>query len=113
MMRVLLLLFFLCATGLSNPYQAWVDPNVELVFRGTGLESGHVLDLTVRNKGSETVAFQLPQLTVLASDKGFTPIVVESKGGWRIPPGAEVSHRVIGYSLEQSLPGPGRGRVAS
>ena len=109
--RVLLLVLVVCGFSLAGPYDAWTEPGVEVTFTGTGLESGHVLDLNVRNRGNNEVAFQLPQLTVLDS-KTFVPIVVESKGGWKIPPGAEISHQVIGYSLEQSKPGPRRGQRA-
>jgi hypothetical protein len=110
-LRVMLLVSVLCGFGLAGPYDAWTEPGVEVTFTGTGLESGHVLDLSVRNRSNHEVAFQLPQLTVLDSTM-FAPVVVESKGGWKIPPGAEISHRVIGYSLEQSKPGPRRGQRA-
>ena len=109
--RVVLLVLVVCGFSLAGPYDAWTEPGVEGTFSGTGLESGHVLDLTVRNRSHHEVAFQLPQLTVLDS-KTLAPIVVESKGGWKIPPGAEISHQVIGYSLEQSKPGPRRGQRA-
>ena len=111
LMKVVLLAFVLCGLCLAGPYDAWTEPGVEITFTGTGLESGHVLDMNVRNNGKTTVAFQLPQLTVLDSTS-MAPIVVESKGGWKIPPGAEISHQVIGYSLEQSKPGPRRGEQA-
>ncbi len=110
--KCLLMMLVLSGFCLAGPYDAWTEPGVEVTFTGTGLESGHVLDLKVRNGGKSVVAFQLPQLTVLDSTT-FAPIVVESKGGWKIPPGAEVTHKVIGYSLEQSKPGPRRGQTAS
>jgi hypothetical protein len=105
---ILLSLTGICAAG---PYDAWSDPAVEVVFTGTGLESGHVLNMKVSNKGKETVSFQLPQLTVLEPSSGaYAPMVVESKGGWEIPPGRDFTVKVLGYSLDQSKAGPRRGQ---
>ena len=102
-LKALFLVLFLCGSGVAGPYDAWTEPGVEVTFTGTGLESGHVLDMRVRNNGKSPVTFQLPQLTVLDSTS-MTPVLVESKGGWEIPPGVEISHAVMGYSLEQAKP---------
>ena len=110
-LKALFLVLFLCGSGVAGPYDAWTEPGVEVTFTGTGLESGHVLDMRVRNNGKSPVTFQLPQLTVLDSTS-MTPVLVESKGGWEIPPGVEISHAVMGYSLEQAKPAPSRGEKA-
>jgi hypothetical protein len=69
--------------------------------------------MSVRNTGTETVRFQLPQLTVLEPiSSAYAPIVVESNRGWEMPPGTDFKARLIGYSLDQSKSGVPRGQDA-
>ena len=96
----------------AGPFSTWSGGTLQVEFIGRGLESGAVLDLRVKNEGSSDVEFHLPQLTVLEPvDAAYAPVLVESKGAWRMKPGAEFTLRISAYSLDQSKKMPRAGQV--
>ena len=95
----------------AGPFSAWSGKGLSVEFLGRGLESGAVLDLHVTNDGAEALEFQLPQLMVLEpANAAYAPILVESKGAWRMKPGADVTMRISGYSLDHSKKMPRSGQ---
>lgn len=93
-------------------FDHWNDGELTVEFVGRGLESGQVLELKIANSGSSAKTFQLPQLTVLEpSDPTFAPVLIESKGAWKMGPGNHFTLRVGGYSLDHSKKMPRSGQA--
>lgn len=114
LLRICLVAFWsLCSLAAwgQSPFQGWQDQELELTFSARGLESGKVLDLKIRNTGDTRKVLHLPQFTVLEPlDSRFTPVILESYGGWEVQPGADFTFRLSGYSLEHGREVPGAGQ---
>ena len=98
-------LFLLCTSpGLTNEaLESWVQSDLDLRMRGTGLESGRVLSLSVVNNGRKSKKFHLPRFTVLVPDSDqYSPVLLESKGSWKLGPGGRLKATLRGYSLDHA-----------
>lgn len=106
---VLMLLSSLSALA-QTPFQGWDDEHIEISFQGRGLETGKVLDVKISNKGDTRHLVQIPQFTVLEpADSRYSPVLLESYGGWEVEPGAYFTARLSGYSLEHQKDMPSNG----